>query len=260
MGKLITYCRNNEKMILIDHFDDILNGLNNNTMIILALSRQFSGLDKYDYLLNSNEKQQLALLHMQVSKNNFRLGHLIIRIIAAVYLGIPTPEIDIIQEDDNSKPFLRKKNSTESLHFNISHCSDMVTVAFSNKSPLGIDIEKVRSNADIELIAKSYFTVKEQKIIFTNPNPGNVFFEYWTRKESIIKLMGGMLLQLIKNVEVITGINENKLIDFKDETEIHTQTYLPQSCYPLSISHYTFQPDILFYMLQPQDIKSWFTQ
>ena len=111
-----------------------------------------------------------------------------------VYLGIRMFDngyfnFDSYHRDNFGKPHI--KNSD--LNFNISHSGNMVVCIFSNEE-IGVDIEEVQGIeysifenvfSDLEMCA-----IKESGI--------NKFYEYWTRKESIIKAIGkGMSIPLL---------------------------------------------------------------
>jgi 4'-phosphopantetheinyl transferase len=81
------------------------------------------------------------------------------------------------------KPFL-----PEGPFFNLSHSGDVVCLAVSASSPIGVDIEQWR-NDDLEALAKTAFHPKEQVFFFKNPTIRR-FYDIWTLKESYIKMIG----------------------------------------------------------------------
>jgi len=96
--------------------------------------------------------------------------------------------IEDLRFEESGKPYL------ESVHFNISHTSGKVICAISEKGRIGIDIEKEKA---VELESfESWFTPSEWKDIYTAPIPLQRFYQYWTRKESIIKALGLTLSHL----------------------------------------------------------------
>lgn len=70
-----------------------------------------------------------------------------------------SPEALLILTDKNGKPYIENCP----IHFNISHCENILAYAFSDKE-IGIDIEKIRP---ISLsVAKRFFSEEEQKYVF----------------------------------------------------------------------------------------------
>lgn len=88
--------------------------------------------------------------------------------------------------NEYGKPFFP---DAPGIHFNISHSSTKVAVAFSD-SPVGCDIEQI---ADIDLaVAERFFSRGEYESLMGMP-PGErrkAFFRYWTLKESYMKAAG----------------------------------------------------------------------
>lgn len=110
---------------------------------------------------------------------------LLSRALIAHFCKIPNEKI-IITKTKYGKPILQ---NISGFYFNISHSSDWVVCAVDNVN-IGIDIEQIRT-IDME-IAKAYFTLEEQSIIFNAPVDKRLFYFYtiWTLKESYIKYTG----------------------------------------------------------------------
>lgn len=94
------------------------------------------------------------------------------------------------------------------LFFNISHSGNVVVIAHSNV-PVGIDIEK-KENIQIEDF-KTQMTEKEWHNIYSASHKIEKFYEYWTQKESVIKLIGKGLSIPLRSFEIIEG--ERTVID-----------------------------------------------
>ena len=126
-------------------------------------------------------------------------------------LGITLPEIRYGFKT-NGKPFIK---GLEWFNFNISHSEDLVMIAVS-ENEIGCDIEKV---TDIGLdIAKKFFFREEYENIAAIPaseKRNELFFRYWTLKESFMKVTGlGMKLPLdsfsiIIDKTGVVGVRQN---------------------------------------------------
>lgn len=84
------------------------------------------------------------------------------------------------------------------IYFNISHCEGMIFCGLYDKE-LGIDIEKIRPFS--EKIVSKVLTAQEQEILFSVDNQQEVFFRFWTLKESYIKAIGKGLSFPLHQVE-----------------------------------------------------------
>ncbi|HQT21506.1 MAG: hypothetical protein B7X86_01110 [Sphingobacteriales bacterium 17-39-43] len=72
--------------------------------------------------------------------------------------------------------------------FNISHSGDHVVCAFSTKSKIGIDLEKIKAISISDF--KNQFHEQEWDHIMTSENKYLWFYYYWTAKEAVIKADG----------------------------------------------------------------------
>lgn len=93
----------------------------------------------------------------------------------------------------NGKPVL------PGIHFSISHSDHQVICAFSREGRLGVDLEKINP-IDFENFT-SFFTKREWATIQGADDPIQVFYWYWTRKESIIKALG-LTLNYLHQIEL----------------------------------------------------------
>ena len=108
-------------------------------------------------------------------------------------LGITRRELSYTY-GENGKPFL---SGLPGLHFNLSHSGERVMCAVSG-GEAGCDIEQIR---DVDLkIARRYFFYGEYERIAaaaTEEERCDLFFRYWTLKESFMKVTGrGLSLPL----------------------------------------------------------------
>lgn len=104
-----------------------------------------------------------------------------------------------ISESINGKPYIDNSN----IFYNISHKNKMVGLIISD-SEVGLDIEYIDTeNIKRKSTLKYFFTEKERESITNNEE----LLTLWTKKESYIKLNGGMLRDAIgldiNNINVI---------------------------------------------------------
>ncbi len=106
-----------------------------------------------------------------------------------------SPESLKISIDENGKPFIKDCD----IHFNISHCENMVICAFGSES-IGVDIEKIKPTA--LSILKRFYSPSEQEYVFgfipkdedlnlcENTEILERFYRIFTLKEAICKKSG----------------------------------------------------------------------
>lgn len=120
-------------------------------------------------------------------------------------------QLDYSEKEISYSKFNKPFFVDDSVHFNISHSGAIVVCAITDKSALGIDIEKITTNA-IEDFESQFSENEWEKIIKAN-HPKEVFFDYWTQKEAVIKSHGHGLSIPLKSFEILeneTIINDEK--------------------------------------------------
>ncbi|HSR04428.1 MAG TPA: 4'-phosphopantetheinyl transferase superfamily protein [Proteiniclasticum sp.] len=95
------------------------------------------------------------------------------------------------------KPGFKKERN---IKLSISHCEGAVAVVISDHE-VGIDVERVRSYE--REAARRILTEKEWSVLSKEKeNPDELFFRYWTLKESYIKALGTGLAYPLKNISI----------------------------------------------------------
>lgn len=122
----------------------------------------------------SQYRYEKAMKYKRVGSRLLSIGG---ELLLAEYLG----RKPCYKVDEYGKPY------GEETEFNLSHSGNIAVCAVSD-SPVGVDVEKMRSiNMDI---AKRKFCVNEYNTIMNSENPQECFFEYWVKKESYVKAVG----------------------------------------------------------------------
>lgn len=111
---------------------------------------------------------------------------------------------------DNKKPFVEGSL----IDFNLSHSSDYFAFAIANDKNtfVGVDIEVVRENLDITQITNNYFHKNEIDYILNNNSNDftmhRKFYEIWTRKEALLKMLGTGLTENLLEIDMRPGERE----------------------------------------------------
>ncbi len=110
----------------------------------------------------------------------------------------------LVEKTKEGKPYLKDF----SVFLSISHTENLCLIALS-KSPIGIDVEKVKS-IDWMKISNRFFNKEESNYLMDECSP-NTFFRMWTEKEAYAKLLGIPLLRIIgEDVAADYKSRENK--------------------------------------------------
>ena len=133
----------------------------------------------YNALSPSRKNHIDRMKHRDDQLRSLAAQHLLNRLRADFSAGTA-----VLETGEDGKPFLRGSN----LHVSISHSNEGVACAVS-ETPVGIDIEKVRSVPDrlIDYVctdAEKAFVLDAPEVIHIN------FFKVWTAKEAYVKKHG----------------------------------------------------------------------
>ena len=106
-----------------------------------------------------------------------------------------------MEKTSDGKPFLPHRPD---FHFNLSHSGNWAAIAWGN-SNVGLDVESLRDDTNIDAISRRFFAEDERKYIFTEAHDRiHRFFEVWTGKESYLKYLGTGLKKDLTSFSVLS--------------------------------------------------------
>ena len=133
-------------------------------------------------LLSEDETARAARFRSEKDRYRWTNARLALRSILAIYAGEP-PESLRFFCNENGKPALA---STAGIEFNLSHAGEFALIAVSTSTPVGVDIERIRTNVDIAALLRR---LGEADLPETIPE----LYHRWTRREARSKAAGGQL-------------------------------------------------------------------
>ena len=153
--------------------------------------------------LSADELSRASRFRFEKDQRRFIAARGILRQILGAYLQKP-PHTLQFQYSNNGKPILASTSGDDSLQFNLSHSDDVVLYAFTRNRNLGIDLERIQADVEVEQIANSFFAEAELNAIaqVSESKRNELFFQYWTRKEALIKATGEGLSFPIETLDV----------------------------------------------------------
>lgn len=149
--------------------------------------------DGLDELLSPEETARAARFHFERDANRYRSGRGLLRVILARYVRLHPRRLSLTS-GAHGKPLLDVQHG---LRFNASHSGDLVLVAVAVEREVGIDLEMLRDDVDVERLAADILSVPAAEDLRSRPHAERVrrFFELWTETEAILKAKGIGLLQ-----------------------------------------------------------------
>lgn len=145
-------------------------------------------------LLNSEETAKASRFHFARDRDAFTAARGILRSLLGGYLDRAPERIHFLY-GPQGKPALPAQLGAGPMQFNISHSGDIALFAFARVLEVGVDVERIRAQPDLEQVAERFFSEQEVAALRSMPRPlrDRAFFTCWTRKEAYIKGRGGGL-------------------------------------------------------------------
>ncbi|MGC3988622.1 MAG: 4'-phosphopantetheinyl transferase superfamily protein [Chthoniobacteraceae bacterium] len=147
---------------------------------------------KQDSGFSPEEVRRMGRYHFAKDRNRFASARAALREILASYLGCRPGEVKLLV-GPHGKPALA---GSSSLRFNLSHSGHHMLLAVTTGSEVGVDLEMVREDMEMEPLAEHYFSPAQQWEFRIARGRERVwkFFEIWTTIEARLKAGGKGLI------------------------------------------------------------------
>jgi 4'-phosphopantetheinyl transferase len=158
------------------------------------------------------EQRRMERFHFAKDRRRFAASRQALRDILAGYLNRPSNELTF-QTGAFGKPALL--DPEQGLHFNLSHSDNFLLLAISADSELGVDLEMIREDMEMEPLAEHYFSPEQQWEFRTARGSERVwkFFELWTATEARLKASGNGLGSNLKETDERWTIKRLRIAD-----------------------------------------------
>lgn len=179
---------------------------------------------RWQKLLSPDELTRASRYHFPRDRRRFVAGRALLRIILAGYLAMEPDRLGFVYSN-KEKPSLSPTHANSDVTFNVSHSGGIALLAFTRAREVGVDVEQVRSDFELEAIARRFFSAHEQGQLAAVPAEEKpaAFFRGWTRKEAYIKATGdGLSLPLTQfDVSLKAGEQNALLATRPDGSEVN---------------------------------------
>ncbi len=141
------------------------------------------------------EKLPTAAEHARAARCVFAADRLrqvhargLLRLVLGNYLTGDPQGVRIVT-NEHGKPSL---SPAHGLHFNLSHCQDLVLVGLTRRAAVGVDVERIRTLSKRDRLAAHCCSADEQAWLASRPVDAadHDFFRIWTAKEAALKALG----------------------------------------------------------------------
>ena len=139
--------------------------------------------------------QQIILRKRQWTDKQLSIGGKLLLIEALKQLGKGNMSLADIKYNSHHRPYFEN-----TVDFNIAHSGNVVVCCATDSGQIGIDVEQIK---EIDLADYTdHFTPNEWSVINTYPNQVEGFYDFWTRKEAVLKAIGTGFHTPLSSVDV----------------------------------------------------------
>lgn len=161
----------------------------------------------YGATLSGSERARAGKIALAAKRREFVVARGLLRRMLSRVAGLAAAERGLeFQQDGRGKPGL----AGGPIAFNLSHSQGLALVALTIGGGVGVDLEKIRLEADWQALARRFFTAAESRAIdaCSPDRRARAFFACWTRKEAFVKASGGGIAEGFKACAVSVDPDE----------------------------------------------------
>jgi 4'-phosphopantetheinyl transferase len=142
-------------------------------------------------ILQPEERARAAAFAFDPDRRLYVHSHGVLRRILSRYTGREPGEL-VFEGSGGGKPRLKRRPDGGDLHFSLSHSGLSCLIAVRLRSPVGVDVERLRPLPDARRIARRWFTPAENDALarLSGAALERAFFALWTHREAVIKALG----------------------------------------------------------------------
>jgi len=138
-------------------------------------------------LLSEGQRQDSLRFRDDLARRHWAGRQTALRLVLASYLGLDPCAVRL-GRNTRGKPELEGGGP----RFSISSCEGWWLGAFSDQE-VGVDLEAIRPGVDLDAVSRQYFSEDELACLQAARGEAErlrLFYRCWTRKESLLKLLG----------------------------------------------------------------------
>lgn len=147
--------------------------------------------DELSKSLQPGERARAAAFAFDPERRLYVHSHGVLRQVLSRYTGRGPSEL-VFEGSRDRKPRLARRPGDRDVHFSLSHSGGSCLIAVRLKSPVGVDVERLRPLPEARRIARRWFTRAENDALarLSGVPFERAFFALWTHREAAIKALG----------------------------------------------------------------------
>jgi len=165
----------------------------------LPLACTVSAEQRLSNVLDPVEAARAARFPSRDERRRYLVSHGVLRLILSAFTGC-NPSAIRIATTARGKPYMVGRVP----HFSLSHCGDGALVAVTRGGPTGVDVERVRSDLELDAFVRPLMAAPDIARIEARPPEARrrEWFQAWTRLEAVAKASGnGLLDESLPNID-----------------------------------------------------------
>jgi 4'-phosphopantetheinyl transferase len=176
---------------------------------VVALDLVPGRLPDFQSILSPDERDRASRFLSDVDARRYMAARASLRTLLGAYAGIKPGQLRFAY-DRFGKPGLGGETHAAAVRFSVSHSGELGLFGFVREHRIGVDVERVRADIDVESLAKNHFSQNEfQKLRALSPDRQlEAFFCCWTRKEAYLKGRGEGMSYGLDRFEVSVAAGE----------------------------------------------------
>jgi 4'-phosphopantetheinyl transferase len=167
-------------------------------------------------LLTPDENDRADRFYFEIDRNRFIAAHAALRALLGDYLGGGLCR-EPFRAGRDGKPELA---SSGGLRFNLSHSRNLGLAAFAAGQSVGVDLEAIDRDVEVEAIAERFFSAPERRALLGLPEAKwrDGFFHLWSQKEAYLKGRGDGVIHGLDHFDMVADPDQPAalLVDRRD--------------------------------------------
>lgn len=171
---------------------------------LFSLDQPAWPIDAVEACLDDDERARARRFHFDVHRRRFISGRGQLRLLLARYTDVQAEALSFVYGPQGKPQIVLPDNPGGKLEFNLSHTEGFGLLGVTRCGAVGVDIEAVRAMKDAGDVARDNFSPEEVAMWEQLPaaDRSDGFFACWTRKEAIVKALGGGLSIALDSFQV----------------------------------------------------------